>query len=840
MDMYRKLLLALASLAITAGLSAQRLVPLEYNDALPPGTPAVKGDPAPVGLPKTTCPPAPPADFVVLAGTEQVILPDLDTIGLGGAGAGYVCVDCDDTNFGTATLVNGRIRYFAAAAVTEGLDTIRTAYCNGLGSCTDTIAVRILARRAGRDFFPAPYFLDPEASIEVNALLAAELPGGAFCRFFDECPDNYAGRDAFFYFTDNDPDDIDFFYRASRFPGVDSLCVTVCSERGTCDTYHFAFQIEQPSRSLPFFDDFSYEGPYTDGNLWLDREVFVNQTYGIDPPSIGTATFDGIDASGQPYPFTEGEIRPRDYLTSVPLNLAATSGEPVLTFYLQPRGRGNRPERSDSIEVQFRLQDGRWRTVWSRRGLTSAEGDNSDRPFVGVRLPVPASFRFNGFQFRFVNYSDETGALDNWNLDYVRLSTIYTELVLQDLAFVQPPPNALQTYTSMPYRHLRAGGVDLLNTDLPVLLRNNFTSELAPSTSTFTFEALQPGLPLIDVALLQGTDADIPGDSLVLRRYDLSLDSPFSNEFPGAVNTLLTDPLFASFEEPIRLRTAYALTLANQNTDPGIAASVLRNDRTERITVLDNYFAYDDGTAELGLEALPGQTVVQAYQAFEADELQGVSIRFPRNTRNFSNQEIRIVIYVGELAGEPDYSFTVNPLFVENLADTLQAFTTYPLPEAVPLPAGNFFVGWRQVSNCMVCTSIGYDRNNQLENRQFFNNGGNWNILNFSIKGALMIRPIVGDEPPIFSPVEEIPGDELAVTLFPNPVRDRLFVRLPGEAPAGALRYQLFDVQGRRLQGGPLVGQEVDVSRVPAGVYWLLLEEATTGRVARRKVVVTR
>jgi hypothetical protein len=838
MNMTRQLLLALALLATAGGLTAQRLVPLEYNAALPRLDQPAPGDPAPAGLPKVDCPPPQPTDFVVVAGTEEVILPDLDTIGLGGAGAGYICLGCDATNFGTAGVVDGRIRYAAGAAVVEGLDTIRAAYCNGLGSCTDTIRVTILARRAGRDFFPAPYFIGPETSIEVNALLGAELPGGATCRFFSECPDNYAGRDPFFYFTDNDPDDIDFFYRASRFPGVDSLCVTVCSELGTCDTYHFAFQIDQPSRSLPFFDDFSYAGPYTDGNLWLDREVFVNQTYAIDPPSLGAATFDGIDASGQPYPYTEGEIRPRDYLTSVPLNLT-TGGEPVLTFYLQPRGLGNRPELSDSIEVQFRIQDGRWRTVWSRPGLTSAEGDNSDRPFVGVRLPVPSSFRYDGFQFRFVNYSDETGALDNWNLDYVRLSDIYTELVLQDLAFVQPPPFALRTYTALPYRHLRAGGVDLLNTDQPVLLRNNFTSELAPSTSTFSYGAIQPAVPLIDVALLQGIDADIPGDSLVRRRYDLSLDSPFSLEFPAAVDVLLNDPRFET-DEPVLLRTAYELTLANQNTDPGIAASVLRNDRTERITVLDNYFAYDDGTAELGLEALPGQTVVQAYQAFEADELQGVSIRFPRNTRNFSNQDIEIVIYVGELSGDPDYRFTINPLFVENLADTLQAFTTYPLPEALPIPAGNFFVGWKQISNCMICTSVGFDRNNPLENLQFFNNGGNWNILNFSIKGALMIRPIVGDEPPVFSSVGEAPEAELDVLLFPNPVRDRLFVRLPGGEAVANLEYELFDVQGRRLRGGALIDPVIDTSNLPAGVYWLLLADSDRGRVARKKVVIAR
>src|SRR4051812_16013479 len=53
-------------------------------------------------------------------------------------------------------------------------------------------------------------------------------------------------------------------------------------------------RIESTSLTLPFVDDFSYEGVYPDANLWMDNYVFVNRDFPVDPPTIGVATFDGL------------------------------------------------------------------------------------------------------------------------------------------------------------------------------------------------------------------------------------------------------------------------------------------------------------------------------------------------------------------------------------------------------------------------------------------------------------------------------------------------------------------------------------------------------------------
>ena len=50
--------------------------------------------------------------------------------------------------------------------------------------------------------------------------------------------------------------------------------------------------------TLPFFDDFSYNSPVANIDLWQQSSVFVNRTYPINPVTIGVATFDGLDEYG--------------------------------------------------------------------------------------------------------------------------------------------------------------------------------------------------------------------------------------------------------------------------------------------------------------------------------------------------------------------------------------------------------------------------------------------------------------------------------------------------------------------------------------------------------------
>jgi hypothetical protein len=105
----------------------------------------------------------------------------------------------------------------------------------------------------------------------------------------------------------------------------------------------------QDSISLPFVEDFSYSGNHADYDKWLGFSVQINGNLPLKPPTIGVATFDGLNWKGNPYSnsTTSGNA---DTLTSKPFRLAyAPSDSLYLSFFYQPGGRGNFPEFIDSL-----------------------------------------------------------------------------------------------------------------------------------------------------------------------------------------------------------------------------------------------------------------------------------------------------------------------------------------------------------------------------------------------------------------------------------------------------------------------------------------------------------
>lgn len=73
---------------------------------------------------------------------------------------------------------------------------------------------------------------------------------------------------------------------------------------------------------LPFFDDFSRDNIYPNPKLWLDNNVYINRTFGLNPPTIGVATFDIINMAGEVYSHASQNSFIADFLTSKPINLS--------------------------------------------------------------------------------------------------------------------------------------------------------------------------------------------------------------------------------------------------------------------------------------------------------------------------------------------------------------------------------------------------------------------------------------------------------------------------------------------------------------------------------------
>ncbi len=120
--------------------------------------------------------------------------------------------------------------------------------------------------------------------------------------------------------------------------------------------------------NLPFFDDFTTSRVFPDGHRWVERAVFVNNSFGYLPPDQWVATFDALDSTGNIYGSALSVPFKADRLTSQPLRLdsvftpVAAKLSPAdsvyLSFYYQPQGMGDAPEPGDSLVLAFRVLTG--------------------------------------------------------------------------------------------------------------------------------------------------------------------------------------------------------------------------------------------------------------------------------------------------------------------------------------------------------------------------------------------------------------------------------------------------------------------------------------------------
>lgn len=753
----------------------------------------------------------------------------------------FQCANCEEALFGQASVSGDRLIYIPDPGVSAGIDRIGVAFCSvNTGACLDTLYFDLLARRRNRNYFPPQVTLTPGATT-TQAVDAGVLPGVFRCNFFDDCPDSYAGRDQLAYFTDYTAPDENFIYRASRFRGVDSLCVTICDDYGICDTYRFAFRINRSSRNLPFMDDFSYEGPFPDEDLWLDREVFVNQELGILPPSVGVATFDGVNHRGRPWGGNPGQA---DRLTSDYINLQGIQGTPTLTFWMQRGGLGDRPETKDSLLVQFLAPNGAWLTVRRFSGLPGSVPITQVDTFQFVSIPLTSLFYHANFQFRFINLADRQGMRDQWNIDYVRLDAQLTQQNISDVAFTQLPGYVAAPYTSIPWRHFQVNPEALLNDELQVGLFNHAEQTLNASPSSVSLLEQNSNQQVLGPAtLFNGQESNIPNGEHISRNYSLINDPTFPSVWPAYLSAMSSNA-FDSYDE-LSFNLRYVFSNTSQVGGPGLE-SVQRNDIVERTTVFANYFAYDDGTAETALENGPGRQVAQRYQATVADTLRGIQIHFPHTGGDYTQQDMRLRVWVGQLDGTPEYELRITPDYADTFFDTLQGFTTYPLTNAagelapLALPEGDFYVGWFQGSNCALgsCIAVGYDRNNPVSSERIsVNNGLGWIPISGVLPGALMIRPVVGSETPAATPVAETPAMP-APRLYPNPAADWITVALPeGRVDFQDWSYSLYDATGARLRQGGL-SANLSLAGLPNGMYVMQIIDHQHNQTHSQRIIV--
>lgn len=750
-----------------------------------------------------------------------------DTSGLIG-GVTYSCTDCAATG-GNVVLRRDTLIYTANADEEEVLDNLVFRACTSNGTdCGTPLTVRVLVQREGRTVNL------PGQTGEVGERLTLATPDNsltrkATCRSVEACAPDYRGRDRDFAFDSSPTAGNDVTYDVSAYAGVDAICVTVCSEFGLCDTYRTEVTIARNATALPFFDDFSGGGFRPAVARWQDRDVLVNRTFAQLPPSIGVATFDAVDADGFSYPATGGGRRtfPRDYLTSTPLNMVGQEGS-TLSFYLQPRGLGNRPERQDSFVVQFLRPNGNFQTVFAVEGLRNNVPTDSVLAFQRYAIPVAGEFLYGGFVFRFLNKSNQSGAVDNWHLDYVKLDRAAVAAGTRDLALVKEPGSILAPLTSLPLRHYQAAGEDLIREDLRIDVHNAAGQQLSLGSvkssdilisdraagTIVAADAAPPevfGLP-VTVAPMSYVSADLaPGWA------GLSTVATYLNGL-------------AQDSQRVEISTQYRLEPNGENGE--LSVSVRVNNTASTTTVLDNYMAYDDGSAEATIFSRVQTRTVVRFPSYVEDELRGIQVRIPRDLGGFGDQKLRLVVYAAgdslptDRLYEQDFDIVVPEDIIQ---DSLEGFTTYLFDEPLQLPTGNFFVGWEQLPAAREIT-IGYDRNTNSQEFQFADYGSGWRALLGTTKGSLMLRPLLGGFEGFQTSTEGVATVSALVDVFPNPTSGTLHLRSNSESrtrsgrplqlPTATYHVRLFNLAGA-LQQTQTGLNDLDLSALPAGAYVL-------------------
>lgn len=763
----------------------------------------------------------------VLPSETELIRIDLDTTGLGD-NLIYTCSDCAAIGFGTVTFDNDTLSFAADAGAEEELVELRFTACNTAGDCAPELIRTVLVQRTGTTTDLGSFAVNPSEILDVDIPLG-NLPNPTFCRTVESCAPDYPGREqrAFFQFGINQDNEVR--YVAARAAGTDVICATLCTELGLCDTYTASITVTRPTVSLPFFDDFSYEGFRPDADLWQNEDVLINRTFAQDPPSIGVATFDAVNYDGLPYTESTGGSGTliRDLLTSAPINLQGQTGT-ALNFYLQPRGLGNRPERQDSFLIQFLTQEGEWLTVLGIEGVLNTVGTSDTLPFEPYTIPISNEFLFSGFQFRFANKSNEVGAVDMWHLDYVKLDNASNTLITQDLALVEAPETFLAPYTSLPLRHYQVVGAGLLRDSITLYLFNHRNDVTPISRGRYVIDdesgtAITSG-GLISVALFSG-GTGIPARDFDRRRTDF-------RSWAGATSI---NNYLLSLDPDISTRISQSYLLDVDTEDLGFAPGIGENSNVTTATIFDEYFAYDDGSAELTIETDPSNTILQAYDTYVNDELVGVRVAIPQGLGPLGTQDIRLVVYSGDTVPETlIYSEDFPILQPEELFfDSLQGYTTYRFAGPLPLAAGRIFVGWEQLSSNRNI-GIGFDRNNAPEGVQWFNVGNGFQRLTGTTTGAIMLRPLMSGFEGFQTDTNDPVADISLVEVFPNPTSGTLHLRARPEVQLSNLSYRLFGFSGALLRTGPANGR-LDLGDLPAGIYLL---ELTDGNHRERHKIV--
>ena len=585
---------------------------------------------------------------------------------------------------------------------------------------------------------------------------------------------------------------------------------------------------EEIPKKLPFWDDFSFaKGTSPVDSLWqYGKSVWLNNGIGINPPSLGVITFDGLDSIGKPYNINDVLAKGfADNLVSQPIQLdlvdPAQRATTFISFFYQLKGRGELPDAGDILRLSLLNKSGVWETIWSMENDNTQQTDT----FYPVIIAIPADndrFFHDKFRFRFQNFARLSGPYDAWNLDYVYLNQGRSEAdtSFPDRTLSKPLTSLLNDYYSIPVKHFLKDPAGLLN-HAEFTMYNLRVDNNQPLNyfNTIAVKNFIDGNVLINQDLLDS--AETVGSVVGLQTKTAKVKTlPPDNFFSPDADSLEID-----FELSLSTKDNVA-PADNGDYDAAKYAPVdfRWNDTTRTNYLLSNFYAYDDGTAEYGA-GIKGFGVQVMYRfdmkTIDPDTLVGVKIYFPR-FGDESSQLIQLQIFK-DLEGTGASTLYQESVTVQR--SEANQFVNYKFSRFVGVQQ-SFYIGWKQ--STAVTISVGLDKNTDSSNKIFFNTGGDWQ-QDPNTTGSLMIRPVFGKGGVIVG----LPENHLDKRVYPNPNNGTFFL-----SPL-ATQIKVIDLTGReinfRLENSDEY-QRINLETAPAGIY--VVHYLVNDRIHTEKVIL--
>lgn len=545
------------------------------------------------------------------------------------------------------------------------------------------------------------------------------------------------------------------------------------------------------------------------------------------------------------------------------------------SFFYQPQGRGNEPESFDSLVLQFGFYDGdsifaymdsitvpvdlyltgpndtifpfdtiyspefcnpgvytinfdtlvwgdeisipcdsifepeiEWQHIWSSEGMTLdtfyARYNTYSRQ-VMIPITDTASYFKKHFYFRFYNYVSLASDInpswrsncDEWNIDYVYLNVgrFEADTLYRSITFAERAPSFLKDFTSMPLRQYRNDPTNQLKDSLKMYITN-----LSADTFNVYYEYI----------------LDQQGAS-----YSHTYNGGFANLYPfylTGYQSCTNVPQHAcpprDFLFPLSSdadSSSYLIRhVIHDQSNPDLG------DTIHFIQKFYNYYAYDDGTPEMGygLSIAEGKAAVR-FTLNIGDTLKGVGMFFNRVQNELNDRFFSLKVWdnnngkPGNLIWQEE---SLKPKFSNNLNE-MQVYEIDP-PLAV---LGTFFIGFEQTTTEIL--NVGFDTHNDASEFLFFNTSGTWQQS--LMQGSLLMRPILTHFYDPFLIEENIDKDSWKI--YPNPVTGGLLnlenTKLSHtDLEASHTSIGFYDMLGREMHKQAWSGT-VNTQDLPHGLY---------------------